>query len=88
MHNDTRRIQRNYVLCTKHGMLNKSCFAGQWHLHTSRHPPKNKDVHYSGQLRQPQVPESIAKGKNLLAIIPIIFVRQHFCYFYYTCMFS
>jgi len=42
----------------------------------------------SGQLRQPQVPESIAKGKNLLAIIPIIFVRQHFCYFYYTCMSS
>ena len=43
---------------------------------------------YSGQLRQPQVTESIAKGKNLLVIVPIIFVRQHFCYFYYTCMSS
>ena len=42
----------------------------------------------SGQLRQPQVPESIARGKNLLVIIPIIFARQHFCYFYYTCMSS
>ena len=40
------------------------------------------------QLRQPQDPESIARGKNLLVIIPIIFARQHFCYFYYTCMSS
>jgi len=43
---------------------------------------------FSGQLRQPQVPESIARGKNLWVIVPIIFVRQHFCYFYYTCMSS
>jgi len=41
----------------------------------------------SGQLRQPRVPESIARG-NLLVIGPIIFVRQHFCYFCYTCMSS
>ena len=43
-------------------------------------------AYYSGQLRQPQDPESIPRGKNLLVTVPIIFVKQHFCYFYYTCV--
>jgi len=45
-------------------------------------------AYYSGQLRQPQDPEGIPRGKNLLVIVPIIFVKQHFCDFYYTCMSS
>ena len=50
MHNDTTRIQHNYVLCTKHGRLNKSCFAGQRHLHTSRQSPKKPQQPIDGEV--------------------------------------
>ena len=43
-------------------------------------------IGYSGQLRQPQGLENAARGKHLLVIVPIIFVRQYYYSITHVCL--